>query len=328
VTKPDTEIILSLGAGVQSTCLALMALDGALPPEFGTPKAAIFADTGFEPHAVYENVRWLLGILGERIPLYVVRAQRPDGTPADIREDSAAIVLGTRSGPTPPLFVKPSVEYTPYPVADRQAMFEEYLIRRGEIPKFVTMPLYAREFTGGPIAPLRRQCTGDYKLEPIYKFVKPFIGRKRGQRYATPPWCEMWIGISAEEKVKRCKPATEGWVTNRWPLRELGMSRQACDDWTFEHYGRRVMKSACIACPYHDDAYWLVLQRESPDEFEQACAFDDLIRHLPGVKGDCYVHSSGVPLRDIDFTQSRSVRRKIALGQALLFGEDEKVCSL
>lgn len=42
----------SLGAGVQSTVVALMACDGALPGL----NAAIFADTGWEPPPVYEQV--------------------------------------------------------------------------------------------------------------------------------------------------------------------------------------------------------------------------------------------------------------------------------
>lgn len=48
---------LSLGAGVQSTVLALMAERG----EYGLPKpqAAIFADTGWEPQAVYDHLAWL-----------------------------------------------------------------------------------------------------------------------------------------------------------------------------------------------------------------------------------------------------------------------------
>lgn len=47
--------LLSLGAGVQSTTLALMACDGTLPGLDG----AIFADTGWEPPAVYEQVERL-----------------------------------------------------------------------------------------------------------------------------------------------------------------------------------------------------------------------------------------------------------------------------
>jgi hypothetical protein len=42
--------VLSLGAGVQSTTLALMAAHGEVGP---MPDCAIFADTCWEPKAVY-----------------------------------------------------------------------------------------------------------------------------------------------------------------------------------------------------------------------------------------------------------------------------------
>lgn len=48
--------VLSLGAGVQSTTLALMAAHGEIEP----PDVAIFADTQWEPAAVYEHLRWLM----------------------------------------------------------------------------------------------------------------------------------------------------------------------------------------------------------------------------------------------------------------------------
>lgn len=48
-------IVLSLGAGVQSTTMALMASRGDLP----MPDCAIFADTGWEPKAVYTHLDWL-----------------------------------------------------------------------------------------------------------------------------------------------------------------------------------------------------------------------------------------------------------------------------
>jgi hypothetical protein len=86
------------------------------------------------------------------------------------------------------------------------------------------------------------------KIEPIFRFCKTLIGRRRGQRHTTPPFCEMWIGISAEESARRCKPAREAWVTNRYPLRELGMSRADCEAWLLEHYHIVVPKSACTGC--------------------------------------------------------------------------------
>lgn len=47
--------VLSLGAGVQSTTVALMAAAGELP----MPDCAIFADTQWEPAAVYRHLDWL-----------------------------------------------------------------------------------------------------------------------------------------------------------------------------------------------------------------------------------------------------------------------------
>src|SRR6266851_8600499 len=86
------------------------------------------------------------------------------------------------------------------------------------------------------------------KIEPIYRFCKTLIGRRRGQRHTTPRFCEMWIGISAEENARRCKPSQEAWVTNRYPLRELGLNRADCEAWLLKHYKIVVSKSACLGC--------------------------------------------------------------------------------
>ena len=47
---------ISLGAGVQSTVMLLMAECGEITPR---PDAAIFADTGWEPAAIYRHLDWL-----------------------------------------------------------------------------------------------------------------------------------------------------------------------------------------------------------------------------------------------------------------------------
>lgn len=60
--------VISLGAGVQSTTMALMAAHGEITP---MPSCAIFADTGWEPQAVYEHLQWLMsGMLP--FPVHVV----------------------------------------------------------------------------------------------------------------------------------------------------------------------------------------------------------------------------------------------------------------
>jgi len=47
-------IFLSLGAGVQSSVMLMMGIKG----EIERPDHVIFADTGFEPQAVYKHVTW------------------------------------------------------------------------------------------------------------------------------------------------------------------------------------------------------------------------------------------------------------------------------
>lgn len=59
--------VLSLGAGVQSSTLYLMAVDGAFGKE--RPEVAIFADTGWEPAAVYDHLARLESIGGGTIPI-------------------------------------------------------------------------------------------------------------------------------------------------------------------------------------------------------------------------------------------------------------------
>jgi len=63
--------VLSLGAGVQSTTLALMAARGEIGP---MPDCAIFADTGWEPKAVYEHLAWLRSPNVLPFPVHIVTA--------------------------------------------------------------------------------------------------------------------------------------------------------------------------------------------------------------------------------------------------------------
>lgn len=62
--------VISLGAGVQSTTVLLLANHGELPG--GPVDYAIFADTGWEPAAVYEHLTWLEKV--SEIPILRVSA--------------------------------------------------------------------------------------------------------------------------------------------------------------------------------------------------------------------------------------------------------------
>lgn len=74
VDNPDL-VVLSLGAGVQSSTMALMAARGEIGP---MPDCAIFSDTGWEPKAVYDWLDWLT----KQLPFPVYRVSK-----GNIRDD-------------------------------------------------------------------------------------------------------------------------------------------------------------------------------------------------------------------------------------------------
>jgi hypothetical protein len=85
--KAPKKIILSLGAGVQSSTMALMAAKGELP----MPDCAIFADTQAEPKAVYEWLDWLENELP--YPVYRVTA-------GSLTEKNLEVRVSQKSGRT------------------------------------------------------------------------------------------------------------------------------------------------------------------------------------------------------------------------------------
>ena len=72
--------VISLGGGVQSSVMALMASQGAFD---AIPDCTIFADTHWEPPSLYTHLDWLAERLG--FPVYVVDNGR------SLREDAKAL---------------------------------------------------------------------------------------------------------------------------------------------------------------------------------------------------------------------------------------------
>ncbi len=89
--------VLSLGGGVQSSIMALMAGERAFDR---TPDCAIFADTLWGPPSIYEHIEWLRDRLS--FPLHVVDNGRSR------REDVKAVInhSGSRSDVDIPVFLK------------------------------------------------------------------------------------------------------------------------------------------------------------------------------------------------------------------------------
>jgi hypothetical protein len=271
MAKTSTLRVLSLGAGVQSTTLLLLACAGETEPL----DAAIFADTGDEPQAVYDHLIWLEAqARAAGIPVYRVSA-------GNIREDLlAAVERGeTRVGHIgqPPFYVK-----NPTPTAQTKTIDTLW----GQ----QTVVDVSRDKGGR----LWRKCTAEYKLAPIRRQVRILMQQMGARRV------EQWLGISLDE-VGRMKPSGVKYITNRFPLVERRWRRGDCLAWLADHGYPTPPKSACVLCPFHDNAYWRRLKETSPDEWERAVRVDAAIRRgLPGVRGEAYLHRQLVPLPLVD----------------------------
>ena len=144
-----------------------------------------------------------------------------------------------------------------------------------------------------------RQCTTDYKLDPIRKQIRKSLGYKPYQRWKHQ--LETWLGITTDE-AQRMKPAKEKFETVRWPLIELGWNRESCKRYLERQDLPVPMKSSCIGCPYHSNRYFLDMKRERPEEWADVVAFDKQVREsftFSKLDGKPYVHRSCKPLDEV-----------------------------
>jgi hypothetical protein len=134
------------------------------------------------------------------------------------------------------------------------------------------------------------------------------------------------LGLSLDE-VQRMKPARERWVTIEWPLIDLRMTRHDCLLWLARQGYPIPPRSSCIGCPFHNDAHWREMRDHRPDEWEDACDFDERIRQLRRPSdtrpvGDRYLHRSMRPLREVDLSTPADG------GQTDMFAEEcDGVCA-
>ncbi len=274
--------ILSLGAGVQSTCVLLMSCKGILP----RLDCAIFADTQWEPKEVYTHLEWLKKEAEDYgIPVHIVTA-------GNLRKDA--------------------IDFRMNRVSDDGK-------RYASMPVFVKNP----DGSGGIV---RRQCTSEYKINPVEKFIRrEILGLAYKQQAPRVPVVEHWFGISADE-LYRMRTSPNKWQTFRYPLIkdlaikkpgllfEQGYTRQDCIDWLKKNYpNRHVPRSACIGCPFHSDDEWLRI-KANPEEWKDAVEFDYAMRAAEKANqnqrrlraGDLYLHNSLIPLDMVEFKPGKN----------------------
>ena len=233
--------VLSLGAGVQSSVVLLMAARGEIGD---TLDAAVFADTHWEPAAVYEHLDWLEE---EVHPLPVIRTDNG----RSLKQDTIDNV-------------------------NNSGRFGCSMI-----------PIYSRPPDGGRPALTHRQCTTHYKVAPIRRAVRKLFPKGP---------IEQWMGISWDESHRMRDPDVK-YITHRYPLVDLRMTRRDCQRWFNERYtGRTLPRSACLGCPLKNGEDWLQV---TGDEREETLRLDESLREgeWSADGWSYYLHRTGRPLR-------------------------------
>ena len=166
-----------------------------------------------------------------------------------------------------------------------------------EMPVFVDKPKGRRGITS-------RHCTEHYKIVPIMRKSRELIGAKPVGMPKKGLYVNHWLGISTDE-VERMRDSRVQWVHKRYPLIDMGFSRDDCIDYFKERFpGRELQRSACIGCPYHSNEEWERMKIYDPVSFADAVDFDHSMRNGKlqlAYKYPAYLHSDLMPLDEIDF---------------------------
>ncbi|MFI1889874.1 hypothetical protein [Streptomyces jumonjinensis] len=252
--------LLSLGAGVQSTTLMLLAAESRLDRIDG----AIFADTGWEPAAVYEHLDRLEREVAQPagIPIYRVSV-------GNIRSDA----------------LDPAHRFASMPL----------FIKNRDGGDGMTRRQCTSEYKLKPIKRQVRELLGYTHPQPVPRgmFAEQWIGISRdefhrakdsGIRYLRSSFPLLGMGGSAD--------GGEGWT------------RDDCLRYLRSRGWASTPKSACVGCPFHGNAQWRTLRDEQPAEWADAVEFDRAIRsgNARGTAlgkpllGEAYLHRSRLPL--------------------------------
>lgn len=245
--------ILSCGAGMQSTALALMSCANKLLSE-GRCKgfnfqytelvpiydAILFCDLGFEPSWVLTQVH----------------------------------------------FIKQACEWAGIPFHILKSdLHKDYLNDFGK-KRVVSIPFWTIS-ADGKKGKMMRNCTLDYKITLMQNFVRwNLLGYKKGQR--TKPGDhkahEMHLGFSKEEE-KRCSENPHKMFVNKFPLCEMNLVRADNYAYIKDVWGLETKASACTFCPFHRNYFFQYIKKNDLPQYEDLIEFDNMLeREQPNTK--------------------------------------------
>jgi 3'-phosphoadenosine 5'-phosphosulfate sulfotransferase (PAPS reductase)/FAD synthetase len=214
--------IISYGGGTQSTAMILMALEGKF--NLPRPDFAVWADTGGEPGFIYDYVDYFIQEVKQTYDFDIFKIKHKEGIVNNLLKDPKTSRMGNF--------------YT------------------SSVPPFYTLSAEGKK------GMLNRQCTSDFKINPIKTFINSKVSR--GERY------KMLIGISFDER-SRMRISNYKKRVNVYPLVDNFIRRQDSIDYVTSLGFRSPQRSSCFFCPFHSNEYWQWLKDYHFNTFQNAC---------------------------------------------------------
>lgn len=262
--------ILSCGAGMQSTALALMScankliqdnraegFDFTYTEQVPVYDAVLFCDLGLEPAWVYDQVNFIkTACEWAGIPFYILKS----------------------------------------------TLYEDYLRDFGK-KRVVSIPFWSLS-PDNKKGKMMRNCTLDYKINLMQKFIRwNLLGYKKGQKIRTEDIKahEIHIGFSKEEE-RRCKENPSRMFVNKFPLCEMELERADNYAYIRDVWGLETKASACCFCPFHTNYFFNYIKNNNREEYEKTVEFDDMLeKGQPDTKiiSKLYISRSRKRIKDL-----------------------------
>lgn len=274
--------VLNLGAGVQSTTLYLMMMDGLIP----TVDLAIFADTREEPREVYQHVDFLKSLGGPEI-VTVSAGSIGENLIEGVNSTGQRFV-------SIPAFLSESDNGENTGIGRRQCT-SEY--------KIVPIEAEIRRRYGVE----RNRSTGVYRRLPNGTQVTQIFGLSFDEPKRVA-------------RVRDRFTSRRDWFVE-FPLFDEFMTRADCLFWLKRRLPSiQVPRSACVFCPYRTDEEWIHLRSTDPDGFARAVEIDHAIRETTsvctrGMDAAQYLHRSCKPLDQVVFEPKPAAQPRLSFAQ-------------
>lgn len=254
--------ILSFGAGMQSTALALMSCENAMGrpapyPAVPVYDAVIFCDLGLEPPWVDDQMEFTRRACERSgISFYVLNAPLYQ----DFTEN-----FGERRAVSIPWWT----------------LAEDG--RKAKMPRICTI-----EYKVETISRFVRWDLLGYR-------------KGQRLRSEDVKGHELHIGFSAEEK-RRCKENSNRLFVNHFPLVEMGLTLADNYRYILERWGLDTKASACAFCPFHRNYFFQHIKEHAPETYAAVVHVDELLRDKtpkPPMESDLFISRSRKRLTEL-----------------------------